>query len=382
MCDGVGENLALVNDLEKLAWWKTNRRELLKLAANATHVTQVCDLLKFFHWIKVPNQFVKKISVVQHGKNQATLHAQMQAAKAPLTGPIYKQFLEVLSVLFYIIYKQVKTLEIVNKFDRLGVVDCDLAAGLSNCTEVASQQVLNAYLTAYPAIKGKIAEEGRVTWAYLSSLGLPVSESNADGKADKSQLACILTSDGQRRIIAGRLEQKEQKKRTAAAAREAAEEKVQQRLRNRETKKEKGKNHKSINTNKAREDIRGASADAKLTGPDDVKCLSCDAKWSILESKADTYHCGMRECKFCLGWCCWLCQPTKESFERGHETSCRTVQQAKAMMENFAARAMELQRQRRAEQQEEEQDEDAHNDDDMEDEERREESAPDDDGED
>jgi hypothetical protein len=61
-CDGVGENLKLVADLQALDWWNERRRELVKLAANATHKTQVCDLLKLFHWIKVPEKFLKQIT--------------------------------------------------------------------------------------------------------------------------------------------------------------------------------------------------------------------------------------------------------------------------------------------------------------------------------
>ena len=62
MCDGVNDHLDLCKTLEAFGDYEEKHRVLLKLVANATSHTQVCDLLKFFHTIKVPDEVLRTIT--------------------------------------------------------------------------------------------------------------------------------------------------------------------------------------------------------------------------------------------------------------------------------------------------------------------------------
>ncbi len=168
---------------------------MVKLAANATHKTQVCDLLKLFHWIKTPEKFIKKINAERHRKQYDKMAKQMESAKPALTAPKWKQFAEVLSLVFYVVYPKMSSDHISSRFENLGMLDCDLRQALSQCGTIPTESVILLYERQYPACKLEMAAKGFLSSAFLESLGLPVSARNPDGLADKSQLCMLLTGE-------------------------------------------------------------------------------------------------------------------------------------------------------------------------------------------
>jgi len=336
-CDGVGENLKLVNDLEALDWWNARRRELVKLAANATHKTQVCDLLKLFHWIKTPEKFIKKINAERHRKQYEKMAKQMESAKPALTAPKWKQFAEVLSLVFYVVYPKMSSDHISSRFENLGMLDCDLRQALSQCGTIPTESVILLYERQYPACKLEMAAKGFLSSAFLESLGLPVSARNPDGLADKSQLCMLLTGEARRNELVARELAHQLKTQKAADAKVALQEKQVRAnlvLATKATKKGKGTYTKKIRTQKNMLALRAESDRTALLPAGDAECLNaeCGMKWSVFQKHEDEYKAEMRQCKHCKRYVCCLCLFALEDFINGHESHCLRQQQCVALL--------------------------------------------------
>ena len=169
------------------------------------------------------------------------------------------------------------------------------------------------YEAAIPAMAEEFVREGRCSYAFMRSIGLPCPGLDPDGKSDKSQQCIILTSEGQKTRVLARLEtvKQQNKERDELKERKAA------RL---EQKAAAGSKRKTMSI-AARKQLRAESKAQPLV-PNDSKCLLCDSKWSVLKNHSNEYKLQMEQCRHCKEYICNLCLPTTETFLRGHQMFC------------------------------------------------------------
>ena len=323
MCDGVGDNLALVNTLEKLDEWDSKRRVLLKLAANATSTTQVCDLLKFFHLIKMPHDALKKLNQARFTQHCATIRRQCQQMRTTMDAQKANEFVQALALLFYVRFPRLERVEIMERFDDIGWNDDTGGRCMALCKDPLDNEEWDQYKAAFPAIIKETIKSGLCTHAFLISLGLPGGELNPDGKSLKSQRCMLLTGTAARAIVMAKMEAEEKAKEKKVEKDRLQQEKKEKAKRRREAKKDgdaKGK-RKSLNP-KCIKALRAEAAEAKQID-NDSKCITCPMTWSKLFENRNKYtNLVMYECDHCKTYTCSLCFPSQTIFELGHESPC------------------------------------------------------------
>ena len=319
LCDGANEHLELLKRLEDFDWWKSRQRVLVKLPANTTSKLQVCDLLPLFRNIKKPENALKKLN--QDTYDLIVARMGRQWTKVNMGAKFFGEFTQVFALLFEIFMPMLTDAIVKAKWTQLGVLDGNLDRCLLQCDKSLSDDELELWGSkAKPAII-QITREGRLTRAYLTSLGLPVEELDPDGKADKSQFAMILTCDGQRDVVLA----KHAAEVLANAA--AAERKVV-----REAKAEEKKltwtsaaPARGSKKRKACTDTVISKLRQESVGVAGETCPLCGVSKTVMEAYSSEYATKMFKCTICERYLCGFCAPSMESLQRMHAPLCRVL---------------------------------------------------------
>ena len=119
----------------------------VKIAANATGEQQVPDLIQLFHWIKVPKQFLDKLSQSQwDGFLDDTIHHLKPLITphfAKLKAEILDRFIETMAVLFHVTLPKLTSFAIIEEWRRLGAIPLSLEACMNKCTSVVTDEQMD-----------------------------------------------------------------------------------------------------------------------------------------------------------------------------------------------------------------------------------------------
>ena len=165
---------------------------------------------------------------------------------------------------------------------------------------------------------------------FMLGLGLPISDVNPDGKADKSQRCMLLSCPGRRAILIQRQQEAAIRDSAMSAARAAAQDARERKALMRKTQKTGNGRRKAI-TQTVMKAIRAASKSAPCKDAQD-KCETCDSKWSVFETYSDEHDLAFHPCKVTGLYVCCFCCPKPESV-KAHEVCCRQI---KALQEQMA----------------------------------------------
>jgi hypothetical protein len=225
MCDGVNDHLDLCKTLEAFGDYEEKHRVLFKLVANATSHTQVCDLLKFFHTIKVPDEVLRTITQQDFDRWVGEMTPLLPRFQRCVDKHMFMEVIQVLALLFFVQLKRLDQYQIEQKWASIGWFD-NLNNCLARCETRGDigDEDYKMYEAAIPAMAEEFVREGRCSYAFMRSIGLPCPGLDPDGKSDKSQQCIILTSEGQKTRVLARLQlvQQQNKERDELKERKAA----------------------------------------------------------------------------------------------------------------------------------------------------------------
>jgi hypothetical protein len=144
---GCANHLKEMKNAHYLEEAKRRRQVHVKIAANATGEQQVPDLIQLFHWIKVPKQFLDKLSQSQwDGFLDDTIHHLKPLITphfAKLKAEILDRFIETMAVLFHVTLPKLTSFAIIEEWRRLGAIPLSLEACMNKCTSVVTDEQMD-----------------------------------------------------------------------------------------------------------------------------------------------------------------------------------------------------------------------------------------------
>ena len=167
--------------------------EFFKGAANSTSVLQVADLIKMFHNIKVPDQYINKLTQEHWDIVRAGMAELIKDFIDPhFSSPVREAFIDTLTVLFYIIYPSMTQLEIQRKWHSIGGYG-SFRSLMSRCKDPPSDQQLQQYESKLDDMKVHWVEHGKITDKIFADKFQIYGDKSVDTKGMKSQRVVHLT---------------------------------------------------------------------------------------------------------------------------------------------------------------------------------------------
>ena len=341
LCDGVGEHLNLLRQEEDFHDFAQKRRVLLKLAANATSRTQVCDLLQFFKVIKNPDRALKDVCEQDFDRWCQILEAACQPLKEALTAAYFEEFMQVLALNFFVTFPAIKATEIKKQWNKIGFFD-SLERCVMNCTKLPDSEEFEQIKENMPKMIKEMIRVGKCTDVFIVGLGLRAPVVVHDGKALKSQLCVILSHDAQRTDALQRLQEVEQKIGDQKRRKTQADEKKRMAGNRREVDSKAAGRRQPVKA--AAKALLRTESEKVVDDPNDPlddQCFcdipddkrnadgsterkQCPIRWSVL-TKHPEYKTAMFTCEHCKKSACSLCVHDQEAFVAMHELNCKIL---------------------------------------------------------
>ena len=167
--------------------------EYFKGAANSTSVLQVADLIKMFHNIKVPDQYVNKLTQEHWDTVRESMADLTRDFIAPhFSSPVREAFIDTLTVLFHIIYPSMTQLEIQRKWHSIGGYG-SFRSLMARCKDPPTDEQMQHYESKLDDMKLHWVQHGKITdKTFADKFGIH-GEKSVDKKAMKSQRVVHLT---------------------------------------------------------------------------------------------------------------------------------------------------------------------------------------------
>ena len=335
LVDGVGghinQNAVEFKALEKALI------EFFKGAANSTSVLQVADLIKMFHNIKVPDQYVNKLTQDHWNWVRKIMSDLIGDFIAPyFSSPVREAFIDTLTVLFHIIYPSMTQLEIQKKWHGIGGYG-SFRSLMQKCKNPPTETEITHYENKLDSMKLHWVKHGKITDKEFADKFDIHGDKSVDAKAMKSQRVVHLTHP---EVVADTLNdmQKKIEEKQAVAERAAAKERKKRENRFNLTggARSDGVRRKQ-KTEAVCDKIRAAST--RSVEQDDKHCMvkTCLVKWRVLKRYEQEYNVKMYKCVKCEQWMCNMCCKTDAAFEF-HKLTCPGVVRKQAKRNRSSGR--------------------------------------------
>jgi hypothetical protein len=225
LVDGVGGHLNMTaQDYKHL---EKAMIEFFKGAANSTSVLQVADLLKMFHNIKVPDQYVNKLTQAHWDHVRAIMSSLIKDFISPYFSSVVREaFIDTLTVLFHIIYPSMTQLEVQRKWHSIGGYG-SFRTLMAQCKDPPTDTQMQQYESKLDAMKLHWVQHGKITdKVFLDKFD--IGGKSVDDKAMKSQRVVHLTHPT---VVADTLDAMQEKinEKNAVAARATVKERKKKR---------------------------------------------------------------------------------------------------------------------------------------------------------
>ena len=201
--------------------------EFFKGAANSTSVLQVADLIKMFHNIKVPDQYVNKLTQGHWDFVREVMTDLIKDFIAPyFSSTVREAFIDTLTVLFHIIYPSMTQLEIQRKWHNIGGYG-SFRSLMAQCKDPPTEAQIQHYENKLDDMKLHWVEHGKITDKIFADKFQIYGDKSVDDKAMKSQRVVHITHPA---VVADTLDamQKKIDSKNAIIARAKAKERKKQ----------------------------------------------------------------------------------------------------------------------------------------------------------
>ena len=175
------EHLNLLRSEEDFRDFAEKRRVILKLAANATSTTQVCDLLKFFSIIKNLDRILKDVCEQDFERWCSIMETVCHQLREALTASYFDQFMQILALNFFVTFPSIKPTDITRQWSKIGFYD-SLERCVMNCTKLPDSELFEKVKDNMASMVKEMIRVGFCSDEFIISLGLPPPLVIHDGK--------------------------------------------------------------------------------------------------------------------------------------------------------------------------------------------------------